>query len=414
MKKLLLAICTLIALSASAQVNQLQTFPAKTIGGFLYFPSIPSDGPAYGYQPLFLGQYYQFTANARNTGTAPQPNVNGRVRIFNSSRAVIHSVPTGSMHPNLQPGAVTHLGTMNPWYPSFIDTYTMDIASLSDSIGPGLDPADIDSLTFHVTDSTYSTDFGNYANSIGYGDLGTTNYGIASFFHLPFDLDAHYVEIGLGPNTETGGVLEVYIIDTAGFSNNYNFTSNPIAFRQHSINAQDSAKGYVRLDFGDPAFMNALVSQGYYVFVHAFTINGVHPIHFVNDTTVVQPPSAALVFDGQNWTDTLPNGGSSLLMNSWYVRLGVTRHTVSLSEESMSGINVFPNPANDQLFIETNGESSDRSYVIYDLEGKAILFSDHQYFTGLNIDISKLTVGVYILEITGVNGQKNLIRFVKM
>jgi hypothetical protein len=72
--------------------------------------------------------------------------------------------------------------------------------------------------------------------------------------------------------------------------------------------------------------------------------------------------------------------------------------STGLSENTMSGITVYPNPLVDQLLVK--GESG--IIEIYDVAGKSVLTSNYSGYT--TIEVSDLSSGSYTLKITNEKG----------
>jgi hypothetical protein len=70
---------------------------------------------------------------------------------------------------------------------------------------------------------------------------------------------------------------------------------------------------------------------------------------------------------------------------------------VGIGNYNSSDIKVYPNPASDFLIIETNDVNKIINIEIYDLQGKSVQNWDRNE---LNIDVTALKSGVYILKIT--------------
>lgn len=71
-------------------------------------------------------------------------------------------------------------------------------------------------------------------------------------------------------------------------------------------------------------------------------------------------------------------------------------------------IKIFPNPANEKLFIESNLEKNS-NYIITNLLGQEM----DKGFLKSEIDISNLPNGVYFIEIVNANYQTQVLKFVK-
>jgi len=76
-------------------------------------------------------------------------------------------------------------------------------------------------------------------------------------------------------------------------------------------------------------------------------------------------------------------------------------------EEDVIQISVYPNPANDILFL--NG-STNFTYQIFDISGKLIQASSIQ---NSSIDISTIAPGIYSIKIIDTNGNMSTQKFVK-
>ena len=75
-----------------------------------------------------------------------------------------------------------------------------------------------------------------------------------------------------------------------------------------------------------------------------------------------------------------------------------------------SNIKVFPNPANDELNI--SGIQQNTSYRLLSVTGVSL--QDGMFVKGSNaIPMKNFAAGVYILEMTGADGERNMVRVVK-
>jgi hypothetical protein len=71
---------------------------------------------------------------------------------------------------------------------------------------------------------------------------------------------------------------------------------------------------------------------------------------------------------------------------------------VNINANQNNNTTIYPNPANNELFINTQNKYS--SYAIYDLLGKEMMRNSFS----TKIDISNLTKGVYIIALKGADG----------
>lgn len=81
--------------------------------------------------------------------------------------------------------------------------------------------------------------------------------------------------------------------------------------------------------------------------------------------------------------------------------------TLSISENDIAGLNVYPNPANNVLFIETELNEV-KNIAIYDLLGKQVL---NTTTASTEVNVSNLNSGLYIVKITenGKTATKKLV-----
>ena len=87
------------------------------------------------------------------------------------------------------------------------------------------------------------------------------------------------------------------------------------------------------------------------------------------------------------------------------IRPIVSMNSVSLSNYNISSsFKVFPNPASNELKVNSNSEKNYISF--YDITGK-LLFSKEFNLSSISINISDLSKGIYILRIENELGLFN-------
>jgi len=75
---------------------------------------------------------------------------------------------------------------------------------------------------------------------------------------------------------------------------------------------------------------------------------------------------------------------------------------------------LFPTVAKDYIFINSTDHSHvDNKVEIFTLVGQQVMAGIFDYASGGNIDISSLPTGQYMVQITPLNGQPQILRFVK-
>ncbi len=108
-------------------------------------------------------------------------------------------------------------------------------------------------------------------------------------------------------------------------------------------------------------------------------------------TTVVAPAAAAkLRFEMRSYADGTAGGGVI-----YYDDMSVTS-ALKVNQNSINGLNVYPNPVTSGTFYINTDSSEQKSVSIFDVLGKQVLKTK----TTNAVNVSALTSGVYILKIT--------------
>jgi len=88
----------------------------------------------------------------------------------------------------------------------------------------------------------------------------------------------------------------------------------------------------------------------------------------------------------------------------------VTVHSLGISDPAFADIRVFPNPANDELNI--TGVMENNAYRLLNVTG--ISLDQGIFHQGNNsIPMQRFAPGIYILEMTSVNGERSIVRVIK-
>lgn len=95
------------------------------------------------------------------------------------------------------------------------------------------------------------------------------------------------------------------------------------------------------------------------------------------------------------WLDDNATGNDSLLAIDNFV-FTATSSTLGVSENNISGLQVYPNPAKTSLFVTSNS-FAEKQVVLYDVLGKVALKAK---VTNQPISVTSLPKGVYIAKIT--------------
>jgi hypothetical protein len=96
------------------------------------------------------------------------------------------------------------------------------------------------------------------------------------------------------------------------------------------------------------------------------------------------------------WTDTNDAGNNGLYAIDNFT-ISVSEATLGVKQNSIAGLNVYPNPVTDGNLYITSNSSNAKTIAVYDLLGKQVLESK----TSNNaVNVSNLKGGAYIVRIT--------------
>jgi len=308
-----------------------------------------------------------------------------------------------------------------------IDTYTATFAASSDNDLEGGEYFGDNTKTreFEITENLYSADgidvHNNDALDVGRIGTGSLTDGSASdgtMLMAYYDiseatnvagvtimLDTYlYSEYTAGngnPYCEEYGCSEadaeiiVAIRDTTQLSmiandtdGNYDPTADLIAQSDFYLVTQDDVdNGFATIPFPEPQYLSA---DAYYISVEMYSNGEENNIYILDDETVPQPYYLA------HWFlpgDGIYNGDG----NAWAIRL-ITGDSVGMEEEnSISGLNIYPNPSNGILNIELD-ENGEFSVEVTDIVGKIV--SNNNINSNTTLNLSELDKGVYFVTVS--------------
>ena len=151
----------------------------------------------------------------------------------------------------------------------------------------------------------------------------------------------------------------------------------------------------------------------------------------ITNTTSVYLPAELHIIDNQNHTlynyDSLYNEdifnklqgnisvdkNGNILINA--VDQGLFRfvnNTTSVNESTDNGINIYPNPAQNKLHLDT-GNKIVKSISISDILGNELIDIDYNYNNPNTLDISTLATGTYFINVMFDDGSSSIEKFVK-
>ena len=85
---------------------------------------------------------------------------------------------------------------------------------------------------------------------------------------------------------------------------------------------------------------------------------------------------------------------------------GETRSARSAQPSDGAVLNVYPNPADDLLFVELSGAGI-QSVRLYDLTGRVVRANDYSPLQGIaTLEVHNVPAGVYVLCVTDTNGKE--------
>jgi hypothetical protein len=87
----------------------------------------------------------------------------------------------------------------------------------------------------------------------------------------------------------------------------------------------------------------------------------------------------------------------------------------SVGDVLNAGISVYPNPASDIIYVDLGAKFDVESILIYNGKGQNYNVAKHLGFAGeIQIDVTNIREGINFIEIVFVNGNKRVVRFIKM
>ncbi|MBJ04454.1 MAG: hypothetical protein CMP65_00945 [Flavobacteriales bacterium] len=228
----------------------------------------------------------------------------------------------------------------------------------------------------------------------------------ATLSSITLKLDTAYHPTGAGEfQTQAGGEVIAYLLDTAGIYNYLNGTNETLdAFIGGVIWESDFL--VLEQSHVDNALMTidvpevSLNPNGYYVALEIYSNGLESPILFFDDTSVLQPATASMFYDPVDATwYTNPNAAS--------LRIGLDgfEDAVSTIENQPFEISCFPNPSKNYLEINSNKDLDKNINIkIFNILGEVVLNNRFKNFGSRQIiDISNISNGSYILEIQSID-----------
>jgi len=220
-----------------------------------------------------------------------------------------------------------------------------------------------------------------------------------SSISILLDTDSHPTSLGTF-QTEAGGEIIAYVCDTTGIFNPLVETLDPEfggaiwTSDFYLVSDSDVANEMVVIDVPELE----LDPNAYYIVVEFYSNGLTSDILIRDDTSVPQPWWASLVFypTDQTWYSN-PNAAS--------IQLGLDGFENSLSDHTLGGIQCFPNPSKGYVQITSDQILNGKSNIqVFNIIGESIANYEFDNFgTSIDLDLSHLNSGSYILEIENEN-----------
>ncbi len=284
------------------------------------------------------------------------------------------------------------------------DFFMLSIQSLNFNSGI-LDTVYLSVLVDSFYRAPISTDFENYNNTFTTDSLGFDGYGYA--FLLPFEGRQDIVGLGLpfGSNTLPRGDLQLQLYDSAAFDDsNGTFNGSPVFTEFFSIPSGFNTgpqKTYMYWQTPTILPISACSKKKYWCVLTFYSNGGFDTIELYNDTTVIQPDAACLVYtkstsqwvpisQGPGW---LQNPSFTILVNNpVFDSISVSRYSASFRNSL-----IYPNPA--RTYFKIQGVSGATATVkVYDANGHEVLYQPEIHHHQA-IPLSNLPKGLYMVQV---------------
>lgn len=185
----------------------------------------------------------------------------------------------------------------------------------------------------------------------------------------------------------------------------YNDTVNDIVYLVDLSYSNNSQAVTYSWDFGDGN------TSGLQYPSHTYASNGIYLV-------------CLTIADNNGCTSTFCDSIGIVLFTAGGDRSGFTVNVIPPAQlgvnevdNSITGLNVYPNPANENVSIQYNAAvSGNHSISLSDMTGKMISNENFAAQKGSNlkqINLSDLAAGIYMLSIADENGTQNHIRLIK-
>lgn len=359
----------------------------------------------------------EFDANFFNYGTNAQTNATLEVEIWDAAGPTLVTTVTAPGCANLAPGDTCDYNdlTTTQWTPPAQQaTYILVWKAVSDSISSATTTT-TDTFAFYVHDELYSTDRNNVDNYVGTNSANPEIIAMGVMYDLSNE-DANntgsglvYIEgltIELSALTDSTADIEVAFYDTTGFAFNAGFPASATAAYRKSFTLNGSLIGtnaYFDLQSnGNPL---ALPAQPYLMILNFFPNATDGVIRIANDQSFDQPSiSTVMQLADGNWY----GGFTSRAHEGTHIRL-VVQENFSVADQDLINFSVYPNPTSGEaniMFAQGGAYTID----VLDMVGNRVMSQEATVNTNekVQLDLSSLPKGVYLVNVNGENTDKTV------
>ncbi len=376
--------------------------------------------PKYGIMNIDQIVPVEFDANFYNYGTQTQTNATLEVEVWDNTSGTPSLVTTVSAPgcPTLASGDTCDYNDLTTvqWTPPAQEaSYLLVYKAISDSISSSSAAVTTDTFALYVNEQLYSTDRNQVDNYVGTNSANPEIIAMGVMYDLVNEYSANpgtglvYIDgvnIELSALTDSTADIEIAFFDTTGFEFGTGFPSTATAAFRKSFTLNGSLiGGNAFFDLSSNGNPLALPAQPYLMIVNFFPNATDGVIRIANDASFDQPGIATVMqlADG-NWY----GGFTSQAHEGTFIRLQ-TSVGVGVEEQDLINFSVYPNPTAGETNIMFS-EGGAYTIDVMDMVGNRVLSMDETVNTNetIEMDLSDLPTGVYLVNVKGENSDKTI------
>jgi hypothetical protein len=155
--------------------------------------------------------------------------------------------------------------------------------------------------------------------------------------------------------------------------------TNDTTYLVLSISSSSPASTTVAWDFGDGSFATGPIVN------HVYATNGYYNV-------------CVTIFDASDsCTATYCDTVADIFRAGFVLSSVYAGAPLGIKEEKQINVNIFPNPAQDELYITSPDLSKASSIIIYDMTGRPVSITNNTALNNTRLNISSIENGSYIL-----------------